>query len=112
MSETKEGELSALTTQINEKRRLIAEHYQEISRLERELRALEDERIARAPRGTYRHRREDGSTIEVEAAIVETDGAARCIWYQIPRRQARRGEEDAYIRWLRTRDELSRLTLH
>ncbi len=112
MSEAKEQELAQLTAQINEKRRLIAEHYQEMARLERELRALEDERISRAPRGTYRHQREDGSTITVEAAIVETDGAARCIWYQIPRQQARRGEEDAYLRWLRTREELSRLREH
>jgi septal ring factor EnvC (AmiA/AmiB activator) len=109
MSEAKEQELAQLTAQIKEKHSLIGEHYQEIARLERELRALEDERLARAPRSIYRHRREDGSTLEVEAAIVETDGAARCIWYQIPRKQARRGEEDAYIRWLRTEDQLSQL---
>ena len=110
MSEAKEGPLSHLTAQINEKRRLIGEHYQDIARLERELHALEDERLACAPRGTYRHRREDGSEISVEAAVIETDGEAKHIYYQIPRSLARRGEEDAYIRWLRSPEELARFT--
>jgi hypothetical protein len=110
MPEATQGPLSHLTAQINEKRHLIAEHHQDIARLERELHALEDERLARAPRGTYRHRREDGSEISVEAAVIETDGDAKHIHYQIPRSQARRGEEDAYIRWLRSPEELARFT--
>lgn len=110
MSQETQGPLSHLTAQINEKRRLIAEHYQDIARLERELHALEDERLARAPRGTYRHRRDDGSDIEVEAAVLETDGDAKRIQYQIPQFQARRGEEDAYVRWLRSSEELARFT--
>lgn len=112
MSETTRGPLEDLTAQINEKRRLMAEHYQAIALLERELHALEDERLTRVPRGTYRHRREDGSEISVEAAVIETDGAAKHIHYQIPRALARRGEEDAYIRWLRSPEELARFTLH
>lgn len=99
-----------ITAQIKETRRLIAERHQEIARLEHELHALEDAQLARAPRGTYRHRREDGSDIAVEAAVLETDGDAKRIWYQIPRSQARRGEEDAYIRWLRSSEELARFT--
>ena len=110
MAETIEGPLEHLTAQINEKRRLIAEHYQAIARLERQLHALEDERLARAPRGTYRHRREDGSEISVEAAVIETEGSAKQIHYQIPRSLARQGEEDAYIRWLRSPEELARFT--
>lgn len=110
MSQETQGMLSHLTAQINEKRRLIGEHYQDIARLERELHALEDERLARAPRGTYRHRREDGSNIEVEAAVLEIDGEALHIQYHIPRSRARLGEEDAYIRWLRSPEELARFT--
>src|SRR2546421_1997101 len=93
---------SQITAQIKEMRRRIAEHHQEIASLERELQLYEREQLARAPRGTYRHRRDDGSDIEVEAAVLETDGDAKRIQYQIPPRQARRGEEYAYIRWLRT----------
>jgi septal ring factor EnvC (AmiA/AmiB activator) len=111
MSEAKEQELAQLTAQIKEKHSLIGEHYQEIARLERELRALEDERLSRAPRGTYRHRREDGSEITVEAAVIETEGEAKHIYYQIPRSLARRGEEDAYIRWLRSPEDLTRFML-
>jgi len=99
-----------ITAQIKETRRRIAEHHQEIARLEQELHALEDAQLARAPRGTYHHRREDGSNIAVEAAVLETDGDAKRIRYQIPPRQARRGEEDAYIRWLRSSEELARFT--
>lgn len=110
MSQETQGLLEDLTARINEKRRLIGEQYQDLARLERELHALEDERLARAPRGTYRHRREDGSDIEVEAAVFETDGEAKHIQYQIPQFQARRGEEDAYIRWLRSSEELARFT--
>jgi len=110
MPEATQGPQEHLTAQINEKRRLIAEHHQDLARLERELHALEDERLARAPRGTYHHRREDGSDIAVEAAVLEADGDAKRIQYQIPRSQARRGEEDAYIRWLRSSEELARFT--
>jgi hypothetical protein len=110
MTQATQGPLSHLTAQINEKRRLIAEQYQAIAHLERELRTLEDERLTRAPRGTYRHRREDGSEISVEAAVLETDGEAKYIHYQIPRTLARRGEEDAYMRWLRSPEDLARFT--
>ncbi len=99
-----------ITTQIKEIHHLIAGHQQDIARLERQLHALEDAQLARAPRGTYRHRREDGSDIAVEAAVLETDGDAKRIQYQIPKSQARRGEEDAYIRWLRSSEELARFT--
>jgi hypothetical protein len=99
-----------VTARIKEMHRLIAEHQQEIARLERELHLYEREQLARAPRGTYRHRREGGSEITVEAVVLETDGDAKRIQYQIPPRQARRGEEDAYIRWLRSSDELARFT--
>ncbi|MHB8596683.1 MAG: hypothetical protein ACYDER_07725 [Ktedonobacteraceae bacterium] len=99
-----------IIAQIKETRRLIAERYQEITRLEHELHALEDAQLARAPRGTYRHHREDGPDIAVEAAVLETDGDAKRIQYQIPQWQARRGEEDAYIRWLRSPEELARFT--
>lgn len=110
MSQETKGLLEDLTARINEKRRLIGEQYQDIARLERELHALSDERLARAPHGTYRHRREDGSDITVEAAVIETDGNAKHIHYQIPRSLARQGEEDAYIRWLRSPEELARFT--
>lgn len=99
-----------VTAKIKELHRLIGIHYGEIAKLERVLHRYEDEQLARAPRGTYRHRRADGSDIEVEAAVLETEGDAKYIHYQIPKWQARRGEEDAYMRWLRSPDEVARFT--
>lgn len=98
------------TARIKELHTLIREHNAEISKLEQETHQLERERSIYAPRGTYRHRRGDGSEIEVDAAILETDGDTMYIEYQIPRFLARRGEEDGYLLWLRTPEELARFT--
>jgi hypothetical protein len=58
----------------------------------------------------YRHRRSDGSEVEVDASVLETDGHAIHIEYQIPRSLARRGEEDGYLLWLRSPEDLKRFT--
>jgi hypothetical protein len=100
-----------LTTHIKELRQQIAEHYREISRLETELAHTEEARLQQAPRGTYRHQRESGGEITVTAHLLERDGEALYIQYTIPRGQARRGEEDGYMRWLRTPEERARFTL-
>jgi hypothetical protein len=86
----------------------MAEHYVEIGRLERELARTEEQRLQQAPRGTYRHQRESGGEIAVSAAVIETNGEALYIQYTIPPGQARRGEEDGYLRWLRTPEERAR----
>jgi hypothetical protein len=99
-----------LTARIKELRRQIADHYQQISTLERELARTEEQRLQQAPRGTYRHQREGGGEITVTAAVLETDGQALYIQYTIPRGQAHRGEEDGYLRWLRTPEDLARFT--
>ncbi len=97
------GEL--LTAHIKDLRQQIAEYRRKISRLEIELAQAEEKRLRQAPRGTYRHQRSDRSEVEVSAALLETEGEALHIQYTIPRGQAQRGEEDAYIRWLRTPEE-------
>lgn len=99
-----------MTARIKELYQLIAEHRQEITKLEREMRHYEQERLALAPRGTYLHHRADGSDIEVEAAVLETSGEAKCIQYQIPKWLSKSGEEDAYIRWLRSPEQLARFS--
>ncbi|BCL82201.1 hypothetical protein ccbrp13_46660 [Ktedonobacteria bacterium brp13] len=95
---------------LKELRTLIREHRHEIAKLQQELSQYERERLISAPRGTYRHRRSDGSDIEVEATVLETDGVALYIQYQIPKFLARRGEEDTYLLWLRSPEKLERFT--
>ncbi len=98
------------TARIKELRALVKKHNAEIFELEQEANKLEYERSIYAPRGTYRHHRGDGSEIEVDAAILEMDGDAIRLEYRIPRSLARRGEEDGYLLWLRSSEELGRFT--
>jgi hypothetical protein len=98
------------TARIKELRMLIGQHHAKIFELEQEAGKLEYQRSISAPRGTYRHRRGDNSEIEVDAGILEMDGDAIYIEYQISRSLARRGEEDGYLRWLRSPEELARFT--
>jgi hypothetical protein len=100
--------LEQMTDRIKELEVLRVEHLREMDKLEREQRYYERLRFEQAPRGSYRHRRHDGTDIQVEAAVLETDGEAKYIKYQIPWGHARRGEEDAFLRWLRTPEELAR----
>lgn len=98
------------TARIKELRTRIREYNAKIFELEQEASKLEYQRSISAPRGTYRHRRGDNSEIEVDAAILEMDGDAIYIEYQIRRSLARRGEEDGYLCWLRSPEELARFT--
>jgi hypothetical protein len=98
------------TAKIKELRARIREHKAELYRLEQEASQLEYQRSISAPHGIYRHRRGDGSEIEADATILETDGDAIYIEYHIPRSLAQRGEEDGYLLWLRSPEELRRLT--
>ena len=99
-----------LNARIKELHDLIAEHHREIARLEHELAQYKRARLDSAPRGLYRHHRADGTDIEAEAYVLETNGEATYIQYQIPTFKARPGEEDAYLRWLRSPEELKRFT--
>ncbi len=87
-----------------------AASYREVNRLEDEMVLYQRVQYETAPRANYRYKRGDGSEITVEAAILETKGSAKRIRYQIPVGLQRRGEEDAYIVWLRTPEELARLS--
>ena len=98
------------TARIKELRSLMKEHYAEISKLEQEANQLEYQRSIYAPHGTYRHHRSDGSEVEADATVLETEGTAMYIEYRIPRSLARRGEEDGYLLWLRSPEELARFT--
>lgn len=86
-----------------------AASYREVNRLEDEMVLYQRVQYETAPRVSYRYKRGDGSEITIEAAILETNGSAKRIRYQIPVGLQRRGEEDAYIVWLRTPEELARL---
>jgi hypothetical protein len=99
-----------LTARIKALRGQIAEHQQQIHDLETELHRAEEQRLSLAPRGAYRHQRQSGGEISVSAAILEREGQALYIQYTIPRGQARPGEEDGYLRWLRTPEDLARFT--
>ncbi len=99
-----------LNARMKELRSRIVEHKREIDKLEQEFSQYERARLISAPHGLYRHHRTDGTDIEVEAVVLETQGEAKYIEYQIPRSKAQRGEEDGYLRWLRTADELARFT--
>jgi hypothetical protein len=87
-----------------------AASYRELNRLEDEMDLYQRVQHETAPRASYRHKRGDGSEVTVEAAILETQGSARRIRYQIPVGLQRRGEEDIYLAWLRTPEELARLS--
>ncbi len=99
-----------LTARIKELREQIADHYQQIHTLEGELHRAEEQRLSLAPRGTYRHQRQGGGEISVSAAVLERAWQALYIQYTIPRGLARQGEEDGYLRWLRTPEDLARFT--
>ncbi|GCE15303.1 hypothetical protein [Tengunoibacter tsumagoiensis] len=103
--------LEQVSQRLKELRQTIAEHTQVIARLEQEAQYYEKERLRLAPQALYRHCRADGSYIVAEAIVLETQGVAKHIQYQIPRSHVHRGEEDAYRRWLRTPEELALLTL-